>query len=256
MWEARILLKQPGTVAGLPIAAAVWQQVAELYSVADWQWQAHVKEGTACESGTEIATIRAPAAMLLMGERVALNQLAHLSGIATLTRTYTAAIADLPAQLVDTRKTRPGWRLLEKYAVAVGGGVNHRCGLDDAAMVKDNHILAAGSITAAVEAIRAQAPFTTAVEVEAETLAQVQEAIACGADIVMLDNMGLEEMSQALSLIGGQAKTEASGNITLERLRAIAELGVDYISTSATITQATWLDLSLDFQARTNPVAG
>ncbi|WP_017328033.1 carboxylating nicotinate-nucleotide diphosphorylase [Synechococcus sp. PCC 7336] len=246
-WTARICLKRSGLVAGLPITRKVWQQVAKEYEVPAIEWEALVEEGTACEAGTVLARVSAPAAILLMGERVALNQLGHLSGIATLTRQYVEAIADLPAQLVDTRKTRPGLRDLEKYAVAVGGGTNHRFGLDDAVMLKDNHILAAGGIAAAVRAVRARAPYPLAIEVETETLEQVEAAIAAGADIVMLDNMPLEPMARALEIVAGRAKTEASGNITLERIRSVAELGVDYVSTSATIMQATWLDVGLDF---------
>ena len=247
MWTAQICLKRAGVVAGLPIARQIWQQVARQYEAPAAVWEARVADGTACDAGAILAMVSAPAAVLLMGERVALNQLGHLSGIATLTRQYAEAIADLPARLVDTRKTRPGLRDVEKYAVAVGGGTNHRFGLDDAAMLKDNHIAAAGGIAAAVRQVRERVPFPLAIEVETETLAQVEAAIAAGAEVVMLDNMSLEAMSRALERIGGRAKVEASGNITLDRIRSVAELGVDYISTSAPIMQATWLDVGLDF---------
>ena len=247
LWQAQILLKRSGTIAGLPLVSSIWKTVATLYRCPPIHFTPHIIEGQTCSAGTALATITAPAAILLMGERVVLNQLGHLSGIATVTKDYTNAIADLPAHLVDTRKTRPGLRDLEKYAFAVGGGRNHRYGLDDAAMIKDNHILAAGSIAAAIDAIRQRSPYPMPIEVETETLAQVEEAIAARADIIMLDNMSVEEMSAALQIIQGRAKTEASGNITRERLRAIAELGVDYISTSAPIMQATWLDVGLDF---------
>ena len=247
LWTARIVLKRSGTIAGLPLARSIWETVANLYNTSKPDIEVSVDEGATCSARTTLLTITAPAAVLLMGERVVLNQLGHLSGIATLTKEFADEIADLPAQLVDTRKTRPGLRDLEKYAFAVGGGRNHRYGLDDAAMIKDNHILAAGSIAAAVAAIRQRSPYPMPIEVETESLQQVEDAIAAGADIIMLDNMSLEMMAAALTQMDGRVKTEASGNITRERLRAIAELGVDFISTSAPIMQATWLDVGLDF---------
>lgn len=251
MWTAQIVLKRSGTIAGLPLAKSIWDTVAALYNTPQPTVELIVEEGATCAANTPLLSISAPAAVLLMGERVVLNQLGHLSGIATLTQEYADEIADCPAQLVDTRKTRPGLRDLEKYAFAVGGGRNHRYGLDDAAMIKDNHILAAGNITAAVTAIRQRSPYPMLIEVETESLQQVTDAIAAGADIIMLDNMPLEMMAEAVKLIAGRAKTEASGNITRERLRAIAELGVNFISTSAPIMQATWLDVGLDFVDRT-----
>ena len=162
-------------------------------------------------------------------------------------------IADLPTQLLDTRKTTPGLRILEKYATAVGGSCNHRLGLDDAVMIKDNHIQAAGGVQAAVNLVRQSIPYTTTVEVETTNLAEVQAAIATEVDIIMLDNMSLEMMSQAIAIIRDcprQLKIEASGNVTLETLRAIAETGVDFISTSATITRSRWLDLSMRFSEK------
>ncbi|MEM9568708.1 MAG: carboxylating nicotinate-nucleotide diphosphorylase [Cyanobacteria bacterium P01_E01_bin.34] len=247
IWTARIVLKRSGTIAGLPLACSVWKTLAALYNCPEPVFELAIDEGETCPAKTTLLTISAPAAVLLMGERVVLNQLGHLSGIATLTKEYAKEIADLPTQLVDTRKTRPGLRDLEKYAFAVGGGCNHRYGLDDAAMIKDNHILAAGSVAAAVGAIRQRSPYPMPIEVETESLQQVDEAISAGADIIMLDNMSLEMMADALKLMAGRGKSEASGNITRERLRAIAELGVDFISTSAPIMQATWLDVGLDF---------
>lgn len=211
-----------------------------------------VKEGEANPSGTVIAQLQGPMAALLMGERVALNLIMPLSGIASLTRTYAEKIADLPTQLVDTRKTTPGLRILEKYATQVGGAVNHRMGLDDAVMIKDNHIVAAGGIGEAIRRVRQHIPFPLAIEVETESLEQVQEAVDHQADIIMLDNMAVEQMQSAVKLIRVQGaptvKIEASGNINLQTIRAVAETGVDYISTSATITQASWLDLSLNFR--------
>jgi nicotinate-nucleotide pyrophosphorylase (carboxylating) len=172
----------------------------------------------------------------------------RLSGIATTTRQYTEAIADLPTQLVDTRKTTPGLRLLEKYATQVGGAVNHRMGLDDAVMIKDNHIQAAKGIGEAIARIRQTMPYPLTIEVETTCTAEIAEALQWGADIIMLDNMSVEAMRSAVQLIRSQnsrVKIEASGNITLETIGAVAETGVDYISSSAPITRSTWLDLSM-----------
>lgn len=241
--KAHIRLKSQGVIAGLPIVERVFQRLTA--AVVFTYEQA---EGTLCEAPTIVARIEAPLETLLLGERLALNCLMRLSGIATLTRTYAQQIADLPTQLVDTRKTTPGLRLLEKYAVAVGGGVNHRFGLDDAIMIKDNHIVAAGGITAAVEKVRQASPFPLAIEVETETLEQVREALSLGVEVIMLDNMPIPEMTKAVAIIRAAAphtKIEASGNITLETLRAVALTGVDYISTSALMTRSPWLDFSL-----------
>jgi nicotinate-nucleotide pyrophosphorylase (carboxylating) len=183
-----------------------------------------------------------------MGERTALNLAMRLSGIATATNKYVECIADLSTKLVDTRKTTPGLRLLEKYATTVGGGVNHRMGLDDAVMIKDNHIAAAGGIAAAIDGIRLRMPYPLTIEVETESLAQVQVAIECNADIIMLDNMPPDLIRQAVVMIrqaNERIKIEASGNITLTTIRQVAETGVDYISTSAPITRSHWLDLSM-----------
>lgn len=240
------IAKETGIIAALPIA----QRVFELLSP-QAKFQPLIAEGAACERGQSIAQITADLATLLMGERTALNLAMHLSGIATATRTYVECIADLPTQLVDTRKTTPGLRLLEKYATTVGGGVNHRVGLDDAVMIKDNHIAAAGGITAAITSIRATMPYPLTIEVETESLAQVAEAINCGADIIMLDNMPPSLMLEAVKIIrqaSSLIKIEASGNITLTTIRQVAETGVDYISTSAPITRSPWLDLSMRIQ--------
>jgi nicotinate-nucleotide pyrophosphorylase (carboxylating) len=245
--KAELRLKQAGRVAGLPLIERVFQALDPRVIVDCW-----VQEGEDLPSGTPVAQMTGSLSALLTGERVMLNLIMRLSGIATLTQQYAAQICDLSTQLVDTRKTTPGLRLLEKYAVQVGGAQNHRFGLDDAAMIKDNHIVAAGSLGAAVERVREAIPFPLAIEVETETLAQVQEAIAYHADIIMLDNMSLELMRQSVQLIrqkSERTQIEASGNITLETIRAVALTGVDFISTSATITQATWLDFSLRFLA-------
>jgi len=235
--------KAPGIIAGLPIAARVFELLSEQI-----RFVAVTAEGEWCDSRQVVAQLSGPLDALLMGERVALNIAMHLSGIATLTHKYVEQIAGLPTQLVDTRKTTPGLRLLEKYAAQVGGAINHRMGLDDAVMIKDNHIAAAGGIGMAIARIRQSIPYPLTIEVETESLDQVEEALNHTADIIMLDNMPLDLMRQAVEMIrrlDSRIKIEASGNITLETIRAVAETGVDYISSSAPITQSTWLDLSM-----------
>jgi nicotinate-nucleotide pyrophosphorylase (carboxylating) len=237
------IAKETGVIAALPIAKRVFELLNP-----QAKFEPLLAEGAACTPGLPIAKITADLATLLMGERTALNLAMRLSGIATATNKYVECIADLPTQLVDTRKTTPGLRLLEKYATTVGGGVNHRVGLDDAVMIKDNHIAAAGGITTAIESIRRAMPYPLTIEVETESLAQVKEAIECKADIIMLDNMSPDLMRQAVSIIRSanpRIKIEASGNITLTTIRQVAETGVDYISTSAPITRSHWLDLSM-----------
>lgn len=241
--QAQWVAKAPGVIAGLPIAARVFQLLSP-----DLALKPLVAEGAVVEAGTAIAQLTGPLWGLLTGERVALNLAMPLSGIATATREYVNTIVDLPTQLVDTRKTTPGLRLLEKYATQVGGACNHRMGLDDGVMVKDNHIAAAGGIEAAVSQIRQRIPYPLTIEVETENPEQVQAALTAGADIIMLDNMAPALMKTAVDLIRAESphvKIEASGNITLTTLRTVAETGVDYISTSATITRSPWLDLSM-----------
>jgi nicotinate-nucleotide pyrophosphorylase (carboxylating) len=238
-WKA----KGVGRVAGLPIANRVFQLLD-----ANTELIPLLSEGEACSPGQPIAKLKGSLDSLLMGERVALNLAMRLSGIATATREYVDRIADLPTQFVDTRKTTPGLRVLEKYASQVGGAVNHRMGLDDAVMIKDNHIAVAGGIGEAISQIRQRMPYPLTIEVETETLTQVQEALEHKADIIMLDNMSLESMREAVKIIHQTShlvKIEASGNVTLETIRAIAETGVDYISSSAPITRSPWLDLSM-----------
>ncbi|AFZ37746.1 nicotinate-nucleotide pyrophosphorylase (carboxylating) [Stanieria cyanosphaera PCC 7437] len=241
--KAEWIVKEEGVIAGLPIAARVFQLLDE-----NVNFDPIIAEGEFCSLGTIIAKIDGNQEALLTGERVALNLAMRLSGIATLTRKYTEQIADLPTKLVDTRKTTPGLRILEKYATQVGGAVNHRLGLDDAVMIKDNHIQAAGGIASAIALLRENIPYPLTIEVETSNLEEVQAALEHGADIIMLDNMSLEMMTQAVQLIrnqNSQIKIEASGNITLARIRAVAETGVDYISSSAPITRSSWLDLSM-----------
>lgn len=245
--QAKWIAKEAGVIAGLPVAMRVFQILSQQVV-----WEPMVAEGNLCQRGQEIVRFHSSLDSLLTGERVALNLAMRLSGIATLTRQYVEKIADLPAQLVDTRKTTPGLRLLEKYATQVGGAVNHRMGLDDAVMIKDNHIAAAGGIGKAIAQIRKQMPYPLTIEVETETLAEVEAALKNGADIIMLDNMPLDMMRQAVKMIrqhNERIKIEASGNITLDTIGAVAETGVDYISSSAPITRSTWLDLSMNLVA-------
>ena len=235
--------KAPGIIAGLPIGARVFHLLDPESSL-----DPQVSEGDFCAAGTIVAKLTGSLSTLLMGERVALNLAMRLSGIATATRQYVEALADYPTQFVDTRKTTPGLRLLEKYATRVGGALNHRLGLDDAVMIKDNHIATAGGIRAAVDQVRRTIPYPLSIEVETSDLTQVKESLACGVDIIMLDNMTPAVMAQAVQLIrqtNPRTKIEASGNVTLDTLRPIAETGVDFISSSAPITRAPWLDLSM-----------
>jgi nicotinate-nucleotide pyrophosphorylase (carboxylating) len=239
IWTA----KADGVIAGLSLAARVFQLLDSSVN-----FVAIAQDGKFVKSGEAIAEINGSLSTLLMGERVALNIVMRLSGIASTTAEYVKAIADTKANLVDTRKTIPGMRLLEKYATFIGGAINHRYGLDDAVMLKDNHIAAAGGITEAVQRVRANIPFTTLIEVETESIAQVIEAVKLNLDVIMLDNMPLEMMPEAIALIrkdSSNSKIEASGNITLNTIRPIAELGVDYISTSAMVTRSHWLDISM-----------
>ena len=246
------IAKQTGVIAGLPIAARVFQLLNDSRyqsPTSSISFTQLVAEGEFSYPGQVVAQVHAPLDALLMGERVALNLAMRLSGIATLTSNYVEKIADLPARLVDTRKTTPGLRVLEKYASQVGGAINHRMGLDDAVMIKDNHIVAAGGIAQAIAQIREKIPYPLTIEVETSSLTEVEAALKHGADIIMLDNMSLDLMSQAVQLIrrtNHQVKIEASGNITLETIRAVAETGVDFISSSAPVTRSTWLDLSMN----------
>lgn len=239
------VIKENGVVTGLPIAARVFKLLEPKVNFVPL-----VQEGEICPAGTKVATIEGKQSALLTGERVALNLAMRLSGIATATRTYVEKIDDLPTKLVDTRKTTPGLRVLEKYASRVGGALNHRLGLDDAVMIKDNHIQAAGGIDRAIALLRDNIPYPLSIEVETSNLEEVKTALAHGADIIMLDNMSPETMILAVQIIretNTKVKIEASGNITLETIRTVAETGVDYISSSAPITRSPWIDLSMRF---------
>jgi nicotinate-nucleotide pyrophosphorylase (carboxylating) len=246
--KAYWIIKEDGVIAGLPIAKRVFQLLDN-----EIKWQNLVSEGEKKPSGTKIMEIEGKISALLTGERVALNIIMHLSGIATMTRKYVEAIKDYRAKLVDTRKTTPGLRILEKYASQVGGAINHRMGLDDAIMIKDNHIQGAGSISNAITLVRKTMPYPLTIEVETTNLSEVKEAIAHQADIIMLDNMTVTAMTEAVKLIRQEnplIKIEASGNVTLANITEIASTGVDYISTSATITRSSWLDISMRFDQK------
>lgn len=202
-------------------------------------------DGEEVKKGTVVAEAEGPVRALLMTERTALNFLQRLSGTATLTRRYVEAVKGLPCRIIDTRKTTPGLRTLEKYAVRAGGGTNHRIGLFDAAIIKDNHIAACGSIARAVENVRRNAPFMARVEVECSDLKEVRGALDAGADVIMLDNMGTKEMAEAVKVINKRALVEASGGMTLERLREVAEAGVDFISVGALTHSAPAVDFNM-----------
>lgn len=238
--EAAILAKQDGVLAGLDIARLAFELMDSTLS-----FQAEKADGDSLQRGDRVASLRGKARAILTGERVALNFLQHLSGVATRTRCFVDMIAGTQATIVDTRKTTPGLRLLEKYAVRVGGGHNHRYALDDAILIKDNHIAAAGGITAAVHSARARGGHTTVIEVEVETQEQVEEALAVGAGIILLDNMSPEAMRESVNRIAGRAITEASGGINEESVRAAAESGVNLISIGALTHSVQALDLSL-----------
>lgn len=246
--KAIIHAKEDGIIAGMPVAAAVFRAVSP-----SLQFTAMVEDGDRVSKGTVLAEVEGSTHHILTGERLALNLLQRMSGIATRTRTYVEALEGLPTRLVDTRKTTPGHRMLEKYAVRVGGGANHRFGLYDAVMIKDNHIKGAGGITAAVTRARAHIPHTMTIEVETESLEQVEEAIQAGADIIMLDNMGLEPMAEAVRMIKSKAphvRVEASGNVSLETIKGIAQTGVDVISVGRLTYSFSSLDISLDLNAK------
>ena len=236
---ANLLVKERGVVCGLRAAEATF-----LALDSDIRFEALVRDGDVVEPPAVVARVTGSQRAILTGERVALNFLGRLSGIATLTRRYVDAVEGTGAAVLDTRKTTPGLRALEKHAVASGGGRNHRFGLDDAVLIKDNHLRAAGSITAAVELVRAASDLP--IEVECDTLDQVGEAIDAGAGAILLDNMTLDQLREAVALVRRRARLEASGGVTLDTIRAIAETGVDEISVGALTHSARSLDVSLE----------
>ena len=236
------LVKAEGVICGLEIAACVFRLVDPAI-----EFTPLVADGTRVKYGDIVAKLSGPAQSLLTGERVALNFGQRLSGTASLTRKFVDAVVGTKARIVDTRKTTPGLRTLEKYAVRCGGGHNHRYGLGDGVLIKDNHLAAGGGVAACVARAREHAPHTLRIEVECKSLAQVDEAIAAGADILLLDNMGNEMLREAVAKIAGRALAEASGGVNLSTVRGIAETGVDIISVGALTHSAAALDISLDF---------
>jgi nicotinate-nucleotide pyrophosphorylase (carboxylating) len=239
---AKFVARKPGRIAGLICAAAAFRLIDPAV-----RFDVSKPDGSDVVMGDVIATVSGAARSLLTAERVALNFLGPLSGTATATAALVAAVAGTKARIVCTRKTIPGLRSLQKYAVRCGGGFNHRFGLDDAAMVKDNHVQAAGGIGAAVARLRAGLGHMVKIEVEVDRLEQLQEALSLGVDTILLDNMAPDELRRAVALAGGRAVLEASGNVTLATVRAIAQTGVDYISSGAITHSAPNLDIGLDF---------
>ncbi|HBV84786.1 MAG TPA: carboxylating nicotinate-nucleotide diphosphorylase [Lachnospiraceae bacterium] len=238
--EVQLICKEDGIVAGLTVFERVFTLLDK-----DTKVVYNVKDGDVVQKGTVLAMVTGDIRVLLSGERTALNYLQRLSGIATYTYDIVQLLKGTKTKLLDTRKTTPGMRVFEKYAVRVGGGGNHRYNLSDGVLLKDNHIDAAGGVRNAVEAAKAYAPFVRKIEVEVENLDMVQEAVEAGADIIMLDNMTLDQMAEAIQLIDGRAETECSGNITKENIKKIIALGVDYVSSGALTHSAPILDISL-----------
>lgn len=239
---AKLVARKPGHVAGLNAAEIAFQLIDSslTFTVAR-------PDGSAVKAGETLATMSGPARAILTGERVALNFLGHLSGVATATARLVDAVTHTKARIVCTRKTLPNLRVLQKYAVRCGGGFNHRFGLDDAVLIKDNHIAAAGGIAPALERARAGLGHMAKIEIEVDTLQQLEEALSLHADTVLLDNMSLDDLRRAVAMAKGHAVLEASGNVTLETVAAIAETGVDYISSGAITHSAANLDIGLDF---------
>ena len=240
---AEMKMKADGVVSGLEIARRVYERFDR-----NIRWEPLVKDGETVRKGDIILRIEASYRCLLLGDLLSLNLLQRMSGIATETARYVRELAGTHTRLLDTRKTAPGLRVLDKMAVKDGGGTNHRMGLYDMAMIKDNHIKVAGGITRAVEAVRAQIPSGMKIEVEVTDLAEVREALAAKADIIMFDNMSNEAMAEAVKIIGGQAQTEASGNMSIPRLKEVAATGVDFISVGALTHSVTALDISMNIR--------
>jgi len=241
--RAVLLAKEQLVLAGLPVFYRVFRLLCQ-----DTAWEPCFKDGQTVAAGERVGVIKGPVRTLLTGERTALNILQRMSGIATLTRRFVDKVADSSVRVVDTRKTAPGLRALDKYAVRMGGGFNHRKGLFDGILIKDNHILAAGSVAAAVSLARQAAPHTLKVEVEVEDLAGLEEAIETGADVVLLDNMSCEMMKEAVKIAEGRVMTEASGNINLDTVAEVAGTGVDILSVGALTHSVPAVDLSLELE--------
>jgi nicotinate-nucleotide pyrophosphorylase (carboxylating) len=240
---ADLVARADGVVAGLAVAAAVFEVTTDDAVEIDWS----AEDGARVRRGDVLMSLTAATRGLLTGERTALNLLCRMSGVATLTRRWVDAVEGTGARVRDTRKTTPGLRALEKYAVRCGGGVNHRMSLSDAALVKDNHVVAAGGVAAAFRAVRTEFP-DVPVEVEADSVDDAVEAVEAGADLVLLDNMDVEEMRRAVSLVAGRAELEASGGLSLDTARAVAETGVDYLAVGALTHSAPVLDIACDLR--------
>ncbi len=238
--EVDLICKQDGIIAGLPVFQRVFELLDEKVKV-----ELYCKDGDTVTNGQLMGKVFGDIRVLLSGERVALNYLQRMSGIATYTHSVAILLEGSHTKLLDTRKTTPNMRIFEKYAVRVGGGYNHRYNLSDGVLLKDNHIGAAGSVTKAVQMAKDYAPFVRKIEVEVENLEMVKEAVEAGADIIMLDNMSTEDMQEAIRIIGGRAETECSGNVTKENIGRLTSLGVDYISSGALTHSAPILDISL-----------
>lgn len=236
---AVFVAKENGVVAGLPVAEMVFRELDETL-----EWNVKKQEGEIVQKGEILVEFKASYRALLTGERIALNFVQRLSGIASATRVFVNEVKDFQVQILDTRKTLPGYRLLDKYAVKTGGATNHRMGLHDMVMIKDNHIQVAGGIKPAVAAVKLKMPVSIKIEVETTTLDEVKQALEAGADIIMLDNMTTEMMAEAVKLIDKKAKTEASGNMSIERLREVAATGVDFISIGSLTHSVKALDIS------------
>lgn len=238
--KAELICKQDGIICGLEVFERTFKLLDDTS-----RFEANCKDGDNVKKGQILGVIYGDVKAILSGERTALNYLQRMSGIATITREYMNELEGYKTVLLDTRKTTPNMRPFEKHAVKVGGGTNHRYNLSDGVLLKDNHMGAAGSITKAIEMAKAYAPFVRKIEIETETLEQVQEAVDAGADIIMLDNMDNETMKKAVELIDGRAQTECSGNVTKERLKEIAQIGVDFVSCGALTHSAPIMDVSL-----------
>lgn len=238
--EVELICKQDGVIAGLE----VFKRVFELLD-AETKAEFSVKDGDKVKNGQKLGVIRGDIRVLLSGERTALNYLQRMSGIATYTRTIADMLEGTNTKLLDTRKTTPGMRIFEKYAVKVGGGYNHRFNLSDGILLKDNHIGAAGGVKQAVAMAKEYAPFVRKIEIEVENLEMLKEALEAGADIIMLDNMSIEDMTKAVELCAGKAETECSGNVTKENVAKLTDIGVNYISSGALTHSSPILDLSL-----------
>lgn len=238
--KAELICKQDGIICGLDIFKRTFELLDETN-----RFEAYFKDGDSVKNGDLLGIIYGDIKAILSGERTGLNYLQRMSGIATITKEYMAELEGTNTTLLDTRKTTPNMRPFEKYAVTVGGATNHRYNLSDGVLLKDNHIGAAGSITKAIQMAKAYAPFVRKIEIETETLEQVEEAVNAGADIIMLDNMDNDTMRKAVEIINGRAETECSGNVTKERLKSIAEVGVDFVSCGALTHSAPIMDISL-----------